>query len=172
MPEYRIPNFICIGTTESSKSHSIKQDQNKMAGKDIDTAADFTSYYLQQSTKEFAEDLDKIRSAGDFKGDALPMLIHSLQQGTSMFSPADQRRIVDARQQASADDAAAAAAVANKSGDSEGVSRGTRHLIRRRKYRDSREHWLIEAYVMRKPACLLAGIIVLWEMVQVFWGTG
>ncbi|KAI1122030.1 ribosome-assembly protein 3-domain-containing protein [Nemania abortiva] len=67
-------------------------------GKDQKTAADFTSYYLQQSTKEFAEDLDKIRSADDFKGDALPLLIKSLQQGTSMFSTADQKRIVDARQ--------------------------------------------------------------------------
>ncbi|KAI0969076.1 ribosome-assembly protein 3-domain-containing protein [Xylaria arbuscula] len=74
-----------------------------MASKDKTTAAaaaaaDFTSYYLQQSTKEFAEDLDKIRSADDFKGDALPILIKSLQQGTSMFSTADQKRIVGARQ--------------------------------------------------------------------------
>ncbi|KAF2972004.1 hypothetical protein GQX73_g1588 [Xylaria multiplex] len=69
-----------------------------MAGQDQKTTADFTSYYLQQSTKEFAEDLDKIRSADDFKGDALPMLIKSLQQGTSMFSAADQKRIVDAQQ--------------------------------------------------------------------------
>ncbi|KAI0443077.1 ribosome-assembly protein 3-domain-containing protein [Xylaria telfairii] len=86
-----------------------------MAGKedtDTNAAADFTSYYLQQSTKEFAEDLDKIRSAGDFKGDALPMLINSLQQGTSMFSAADQRRIVDARRQQ-------ASAAASKSRDSE-----------------------------------------------------
>ncbi|TRX95893.1 hypothetical protein FHL15_003035 [Xylaria flabelliformis] len=75
-----------------------------MAGKDPKTtAADFTSYYLQQSTKEFAEDLDKIRSADDFKADALPMLIKSLQQGTSMFSAADQQRIVvDARQASAA----------------------------------------------------------------------
>ncbi|KAI1424242.1 ribosome-assembly protein 3-domain-containing protein [Xylaria sp. FL1777] len=74
-----------------------------MADKDQKTAADFTSYYLQQSTKEFAEDLDKIRSADDFKGDALPMLIKSLQQGTSMFSAADQKRIVDARQASALD---------------------------------------------------------------------
>ncbi|KAI0551896.1 ribosome-assembly protein 3-domain-containing protein [Xylaria curta] len=75
-----------------------------MAGKDQKgTTADFTSYYLQQSTKEFAEDLDKIRSADDFKTDALPMLIRSLQQGTSMFSAADQRRIIGARQASAAD---------------------------------------------------------------------
>ncbi|KAI2634550.1 ribosome-assembly protein 3-domain-containing protein [Xylaria nigripes] len=72
-----------------------------MSSKDEKTSSDFTSYYLQQSTKEFAEDLDKIRGADDFKGDALPMLIKSLQQGTSMFSAADQKRIVDATRQAS-----------------------------------------------------------------------
>ncbi|KAI3328623.1 ribosome-assembly protein 3-domain-containing protein [Ustulina deusta] len=69
-----------------------------MASKAQKTAADFTSYYLQQSTKEFAEDLDKVRSADDFKGDALPMLIRSLQQGTSMFSAVDQKRMADAQQ--------------------------------------------------------------------------
>lgn len=73
-----------------------------MPGKDQEMAPDFTSYYLQQSTKEFAEDLDKIRSADDFKGDALPLLIKSLQQGTSMFSAADQKRVVDARQASAA----------------------------------------------------------------------
>ncbi|KAK5625504.1 hypothetical protein RRF57_001220 [Xylaria bambusicola] len=68
---------------------------------DQKTEADFTSYYLQQSTKEFAEDLDKIRNADDFKGDALPMLIRSLQQGTSMFSATDQKRIMEAKQTSS-----------------------------------------------------------------------
>ncbi|KAI0404058.1 ribosome-assembly protein 3-domain-containing protein [Xylaria palmicola] len=70
-----------------------------MTGKDQDAtaAAAFTAYYLQQSTKEFAEDLDKIRGADDFKGGAaLPMLIRSLQQGTSMFAAADQQRIAGA----------------------------------------------------------------------------
>jgi ribosome assembly protein 3 len=62
---------------------------------------DFMAFYLQQATKEFAEDLDKVRSAGDFKGDALPMLVKSLQQGTALFSPTDQDRILDASQKAS-----------------------------------------------------------------------
>ncbi|KAI4592470.1 hypothetical protein KJ359_011167 [Pestalotiopsis sp. 9143b] len=59
-------------------------------------SAEFTSFYLQQATKEFAEDLDKARSADDFKGDALPLLIQALQQGTALFSSADQRRVTDA----------------------------------------------------------------------------
>ncbi|KAI1399724.1 ribosome-assembly protein 3-domain-containing protein [Hypoxylon fuscum] len=67
-----------------------------MSNKDT-TSQEFTSYYLQQSTKEFAEDLDKVRNADDFKGDAVAMLVKSLQQGTSLFSAADQKRILEAR---------------------------------------------------------------------------
>ncbi|RYP10350.1 hypothetical protein DL764_000684 [Monosporascus ibericus] len=76
--------------------------------KDNATAsADFTSYYLQRATTEFSEDLDKIRGADDFKGrDALPMLVQSLQQGTSMFSAADRKRILDARERESRSEAA------------------------------------------------------------------
>ncbi|KAK8091648.1 Ribosome assembly protein 3 [Apiospora hydei] len=58
-----------------------------------DETSEFTSFYLQQSTKELAEDLDKARTADDFKGDALPMLIKALQQGTTLFTPAEQKRI-------------------------------------------------------------------------------
>ncbi|OTA99318.1 hypothetical protein M426DRAFT_68038 [Hypoxylon sp. CI-4A] len=61
------------------------------------TSQEFTSYYLQQSTKEFAEDLDKVRSADDFKGDAVAMLVKSLQQGTTLFSAVDQKRILEAK---------------------------------------------------------------------------
>ncbi|KAL1835319.1 hypothetical protein VTJ49DRAFT_7040 [Mycothermus thermophilus] len=53
---------------------------------DKEVAAEFTSYYLQRATKEFAEDLDK--------NDALHVLIGALQQGTALFSPEEQRRIV------------------------------------------------------------------------------
>lgn len=63
---------------------------------DQEVSSAFTSYYLQQATKEFAEDLDKIRNADDFKNDAIPILINALSQGTALFSSADQRRIVTA----------------------------------------------------------------------------
>ncbi|KAK4136166.1 hypothetical protein BT67DRAFT_375928 [Trichocladium antarcticum] len=59
-------------------------------------AADFTAYYLQRATHEFAEDLDRVRAAADFKHDALAVLVHALQQGTALFAPAEQRRIVTA----------------------------------------------------------------------------
>ena len=53
---------------------------------------------MQQVTTEFAEDLDKLRQADDFKGDALQILIQALQQGTEGFKIEEKRRIVmDAR---------------------------------------------------------------------------
>lgn len=63
---------------------------------DKEVSAAFTSFYLQRATKEFAEDLDKIRNADDFRSEAIPTLVNALSQGTAMFSPADQRRIVTA----------------------------------------------------------------------------
>ena len=63
---------------------------------DTEIQAAFAKYYMQRSTTEFAEDLDKIRGADDFKDDALPLLINALQQGTSMFSIEEQRRTVTA----------------------------------------------------------------------------
>ncbi|KAK4246374.1 ribosome assembly protein 3 [Corynascus novoguineensis] len=61
-----------------------------------EVATEFTSYYLQRATTEFAEDLDKVRAADDFKNDALQILVSALQQGTVLFSPDEQRRIVTA----------------------------------------------------------------------------
>lgn len=55
---------------------------------------EFTSYYLQRTTQEFAEDLDKVRAADDFKADSLPFLVHALQQGTALYPAADQARVV------------------------------------------------------------------------------
>lgn len=69
-------------------------DKQEKQMNEQEVSAAFTSYYLQRATKEFAEDLDKIRKAEDFKNDAIPILINALSQGTSMFSPADQHRII------------------------------------------------------------------------------
>ena len=63
---------------------------------DVEVSAQFTKFYLQKATQEFAEDLDLIRGADDFRDDAFPLLLKALQQGTAVFSPEEQRRIVTA----------------------------------------------------------------------------
>lgn len=64
---------------------------------DKEVEAEFTAYYLQRATAEFAEDLDKVRTADDFKNDAIHVLVNALQQGTAMFSPEEQRRVVETK---------------------------------------------------------------------------
>lgn len=51
---------------------------------------------MQRLTKEFEDDLDKLRKADDFKDDSLQILIGALQQGTRLFSNEEKRRIVEA----------------------------------------------------------------------------
>ncbi|KLO82822.1 uncharacterized protein LW93_10026 [Fusarium fujikuroi] len=58
------------------------------------SSPEFTSYYLQRTTQELSEDLDKVRNAEDFKADSIPFLVHALQQGAGLFSPEDQKRVV------------------------------------------------------------------------------
>ncbi|KAI5361213.1 Putative ribosome-assembly protein [Septoria linicola] len=60
-----------------------KQDSEKV----------FEEFYLRQATREFANDLDKLRSAGDFNAKSVPLLIAALKQGSGCFS-VDERKMV------------------------------------------------------------------------------
>lgn len=57
---------------------------------------DFSAIYLRKIAAELADDLDKVREAQDFKANSVPMLIHALKQGESMFSVEEKRRVVGA----------------------------------------------------------------------------
>lgn len=61
---------------------------------DAEISSAFTKFYMQRVTTEFEDDLDKLRQADDFKDSALHLLIGALQQGTSLFSMEEKRRIV------------------------------------------------------------------------------
>ncbi|CAE7210927.1 hypothetical protein PTNB73_09103 [Pyrenophora teres f. teres] len=60
------------------------------------TQDDFSAIYLRKVAAEFADDLDKVREAKDFKASSVPMLIHALKQGESLFSVEERRRVVGA----------------------------------------------------------------------------
>lgn len=55
---------------------------------------EFDSIYIRKITTELADDLDKVREAQDFKANSIPMLIHALKQGESLFSVEEKRRVV------------------------------------------------------------------------------
>lgn len=55
---------------------------------------EFDAIYIRKITTELADDLDKVREAQDFKANSIPMLIHALKQGESLFSSEEKRRVV------------------------------------------------------------------------------
>ncbi|KAI4731681.1 hypothetical protein E4T49_00696 [Aureobasidium sp. EXF-10728] len=79
-----------------SRSSSPEEDQTILPSTsgpqvgDAEAEDAFTSFYLRQMTTEFAEDLDKIRSAGDFNDKSLGLLIGALKQGRECFDRHDR----------------------------------------------------------------------------------
>ncbi|TVY34619.1 Ribosome assembly protein [Lachnellula subtilissima] len=65
---------------------------------DAEISAVFTQFYMQRATQEFAEDLDKVRGADDFKDDSVAMLVGALKQGVEVFSAEERRRVVMAKE--------------------------------------------------------------------------
>jgi len=53
----------------------------------------FNQFYLQQATKEFSEDIDKLRAGPDFKVSNIPVLVEALQQGISIYGESDRVHI-------------------------------------------------------------------------------
>ena len=54
----------------------------------------FEQLYLSQATKEFANDLDKLRNAGDFRGgQSVEVLVRALRQGTGCFEDEEKGRV-------------------------------------------------------------------------------
>lgn len=53
----------------------------------------FEDFYLKQATREFANDIDKLRSAPDFNERHVPVLIQALRQGTGCFSREERVKV-------------------------------------------------------------------------------
>lgn len=54
----------------------------------------FEAFYLKQVTAEFANDLDKLRSAGDFREErSVGILVEALKQGVACFSKNERMRV-------------------------------------------------------------------------------
>jgi ribosome assembly protein 3 len=56
----------------------------------------FGNIYLKRVVAELTDDLDKVREANDFSNRSMPMLIHALRQGSSVYSAEERRRVVSA----------------------------------------------------------------------------
>jgi ribosome assembly protein 3 len=81
------PSRSC--SPEQDKTNASPSNAAQIAETEAQEDA-FTSFYLRQMTTEFAEDLDKIRSAGDFNDKSLGLLISALKQGRDCFDRQDR----------------------------------------------------------------------------------
>jgi ribosome assembly protein 3 len=81
-------------STAASSSNAAKSKTAPLSSRDVDD--DFTAIYLRKVTSELGDDLIKVREAQDFKTSSLPMLIHALKQGQSMYASDEKRRVVGA----------------------------------------------------------------------------
>lgn len=57
----------------------------------------FESYYLKRVTAEFADDIDKLRSAPDFSERSAPVLIQALKRGSKGFSEEEKEKLMNGR---------------------------------------------------------------------------
>ena len=86
-------------TTEASKADEVSvspQPEPTQERRPVDSEKAFEDFYLKQATKEFANDIDKLRSAPDFNERHVPVLIRALRQGTACFSREERVRVGDA----------------------------------------------------------------------------
>ncbi len=58
---------------------------------------DFESYYIKRVTAEFADDIDKLRSAPDFSEQSVPVLIQALKQGSKGFGEEEKEKVMKGR---------------------------------------------------------------------------
>jgi ribosome assembly protein 3 len=82
--------------TPMTDASATETTPRKLLPAPIETQEDFSAIYLRKIAAELADDLDKVREAQDFKANSVPMLIHALKQGESMYSVEEKRRVVGA----------------------------------------------------------------------------
>lgn len=84
-------------SSQANGDNEIRQQSTKdtttISSKATDPEQAFDDFYLKQATKEFANDLDKLRSAGDFKEGSVPVLIAALKQGRACFTAEERTRV-------------------------------------------------------------------------------
>lgn len=82
---------IHIDEVESKATTGSSAVSIAATNQDADEA--FQNFYLRQATQEFANDLDKLRTANDFSEQSIPLLVAALNQGSACFSPGDRARV-------------------------------------------------------------------------------
>ena len=82
--------FFSFFRAAQQQQHQIMRPTPK-SEETTHNADSFEDFYLQQITREFADDIDKIRTAGDFTEKSLPVLVAALKQGATIYTEEERR---------------------------------------------------------------------------------
>jgi ribosome assembly protein 3 len=80
-------------STSTSSPSSPTLSQPAQPSSTQPEAQDFSSWYLSAVTSEFADDIEKLRSATDFKDSSVGILIEALKEGAELFGE-EERALV------------------------------------------------------------------------------
>ncbi|KAG8529290.1 uncharacterized protein KY384_005925 [Bacidia gigantensis] len=80
-----------------AESTPVEEDKEQAASHSNEerAAEDFGSRYLRQVTADFADDIEKLRTASDFKESSVPVLIQALKEGAANFTEKEKREMMD-----------------------------------------------------------------------------
>ncbi|KAK5129483.1 hypothetical protein LTR08_003206 [Meristemomyces frigidus] len=83
-----------LSPVSDSEADEVEQPaftNNKSPAVDAEQA--FADFYLRQATREFADELDKLRAAGDFNARSVGVLVGGLKQGCACFTREERGRV-------------------------------------------------------------------------------
>lgn len=79
---------------ESEQSNTVVESPSAGSPQVAATEDLFENWYLRAVTKQFANDLERLRSAPDFKDSSVPILIKALKQGAGLFDHKQRDRLI------------------------------------------------------------------------------
>ena len=87
------PSVTLSTPTSDSEDEDLPAEQTTSTKPAVSAEKAFEDFYLRQATKEFANDLDKLRNASDFNARSVPILIDALRQGKACLSQEETVRV-------------------------------------------------------------------------------
>ena len=92
----KVPDTASTSSSDA-ESEQASSTQPVSTKQSVDAEQAFQDFYLRQATKEFANDLEKLRNASDFNARSVPVLIDALRQGTACLSKDERAKVGAAR---------------------------------------------------------------------------
>lgn len=70
-----------------------RADAQPISAAESASSDDFAAQYLRHVTSEFADEIERLRKAKDFRDSSVPILVEALKQGSEMYSVDERTRL-------------------------------------------------------------------------------